>query len=225
MISVVLADDHELVRMGLRALVDREDDMRVVGEADSGRAALDLLRRARPDILLLDIRMPDLDGLEVLRAIRAEPALSGTHVIIVTTFEIDQYVYEALQAGASGFILKDTTPDELVRAIRVVAAGEALLSPSVTRRVVSLFTRRSPVSPAPVHGLDDLTERERELAAWVTTGYSNDEIAKELYLSPATVRTHISRAMVKLNARSRAQLVVLAVRAGLTVDRYDEGHG
>jgi DNA-binding NarL/FixJ family response regulator len=138
-------------------------------------------------------------------------------VIVVTTFEIDQYVFEALQAGANGFILKDSAPEELVRAVRVVAAGEALLSPSVTRRVVSMFARQ--VAAGPVAGLDQLTERERELVAWVATGRSNDEIAKELYLSPATVRTHVSRAMVKLQARSRAQLVVFAIRAGLTVDR------
>ncbi|WP_020667118.1 response regulator [Amycolatopsis nigrescens] len=223
MIRVALADDHELVRMGLRVLIDREEDMAVVGEVNSGEAALELIRADRPDVLLLDIRMPGMDGLETLRRIGADPALGGTRVIVVTTFEVDQYVFEALQAGASGFILKDTAPDELVRAIRVVAAGEALLSPSVTRRVVSLFASQvapsAPPSGAPVGGLDELTDREREMVAWVTTGYSNEEIAKELVLSPATVRTHVSRAMVKLHARSRAQLVVFAVRAGLTIDR------
>jgi DNA-binding NarL/FixJ family response regulator len=218
-IRVVLADDHELVRMGLRTLVDREHDMQVVGEANSGQESLDLLRRERPDILLLDVRMPGMDGLETLRRIQADPALTGTRVIVVTTFEIDRYVFEALQAGASGFILKDTAPDELVRAVRVVAAGEALLSPSVTRRVVSLFAQHAAPNPAPAGGLDELTEREREVVAWVATGLSNEEIAKELFLSPATVRTHVSRAMVKLQARSRAQLVVIAVRAGLTVPR------
>jgi DNA-binding NarL/FixJ family response regulator len=214
---VALADDQELVRMGLRVLIDREDDLTVVGEADSGRAALELVRRERPDVLLLDIRMPGMDGLETLRRLMADSELSDTRVIVVTTFEIDQYVFEALQAGANGFILKDSAPEELVRAVRVVAAGEALLSPSVTRRVVSMFARQ--VAAGPVAGLDQLTERERELVAWVATGRSNDEIAKELYLSPATVRTHVSRAMVKLQARSRAQLVVFAIRAGLTVDR------
>ncbi|GLY70575.1 response regulator [Amycolatopsis taiwanensis] len=219
MIRVALADDHELVRMGLRVLIEREEDITVVGEVSSGRAALDLLRRDRPDILLLDLRMPGMDGLETLRTIAADRELEQTRVIVVTTFEIDQYVFEALQAGAAGFILKDTAPDELVRAIRVVAGGEALLSPSVTRRVVSMFNRKVAPTAAPVGGLDELTERERQMVAWVTTGYSNEEIAKELVVSPATVRTHVSRAMVKLHARSRAQLVVVAMRAGLTIER------
>ncbi|GLY69673.1 response regulator [Amycolatopsis taiwanensis] len=219
MIRVVLADDHKLVRMGLRVLIDREDDMTVTGEAPDGQAALELLRRDRPDILLLDLRMPGMDGLETLRKITPDPDLGQTQVIVVTTFEIDQYVFEALQAGAAGFILKDTAPDELVRAIRVVARGEALLSPSVTHRVVSMFKRQVAPTAAPVGGLDELTERERQMVAWVTTGYSNEEIAKELVVSPATVRTHVSRAMVKLRARSRAQLVVFAMRAGLTLDR------
>ena len=216
MTRVAVADDQELVRMGLRVLIDREDDLTVVGEADSGGAALELVRRERPDVLLLDVRMPGMDGLETLRRMAADPALADTRVIVVTTFEIDQYVFEALQAGANGFILKDSAPEELVRAIRAVAAGDALLSPSVTRRVVSMFARQ--VAAGPVDGLDQLTSRERELVAWVATGRSNDEIAQELYLSPATVRTHVSRAMVKLRARSRAQLVVYAIRAGLTVE-------
>ncbi|MBF9070075.1 response regulator [Streptacidiphilus fuscans] len=216
MIRVMLVDDHQLVRMGLRVLVDREDDMEVVAEADNGRQALARLRQDRPDVMLLDIRMPDMDGLEVLRQIAADPALRAVRVVVVTTFEIDHYVFEALQLGAGGFILKDTAPSELVHAIRVVAAGEALLSPSVTRLVVSTFAERW-APPAPVDGLETLTDREREIAAWVATGRSNNEIAEALYLSPATVRTHVTRAMTKLNARSRAQLVVLAVRAGLTV--------
>jgi DNA-binding NarL/FixJ family response regulator len=215
-IRVLLVDDHELVRMGLRVMVDREEDMQVVGEADNGRQALTRLRHDRPDVMLLDIRMPGMDGLELLRHIAADPALRGVRVIVVTTFEIDQYVFEALQLGAAGFILKDTAPTELVHAIRVVAAGEALLSPSVTRLLVSEFAERWK-PPANVEGLDTLTEREREIAAWVATGRSNTEIADALFLSPATVRTHVTRAMTKLNARSRAQLVVLAVRAGLTV--------
>ncbi|MFC4942030.1 response regulator [Pseudonocardia sp. GCM10023141] len=211
MIRVALADDHELVRMGLRVLVEREADMCVVGEASSGRAALELVHRERPDVLLLDIRMPGMDGLEVLRGIAAEPAPADVHVVVVTTFEIDQYIFEALQAGAAGLILKDTAPEELVRAIRVVAAGEALLSPSVTRRVVSLFARQAAADPAPVDGLDDLTDREREVVAWVSTGRSDGEIARELFLSPDTVRTHVSRAMGKVHAHTRAQLVVVAV--------------
>ena len=212
MIRVLLVDDHQLVRMGLRVLVDREDDMRVVGEADNGRQALAQLRHRAADVMLLDIRMPGMDGLAVLRSLAADQV----RVIVVTTFEIDQYVFEALAAGASGFVLKDSAPSELVHAIRVVAAGEALLSPSVTRLMVSTFAQRWS-APTAVDGLDTLTDREREIAAWVATGRSNGEIADALFLSPATVRTHVTRAMGKLNARSRAQLVVLAVRAGLTV--------
>lgn len=217
MIRVALADDHELVRMGLRALIDREDGMEVVGEASSGQETIQLVKRLRPEVLLLDVRMPGIDGLETLRRIRADPAIVDTRVIIVTTFEVDRYVFVALQAGAAGFILKDAAPDELARAVRVVAAGEALLSPSVTRRVVALFAQQSAFDPALDLSLDELTDREREMVAWVATGSSNDEIAAALSVSPATVRTHVSRAMLKLGARSRAQLVVIAVRAGLTV--------
>jgi DNA-binding NarL/FixJ family response regulator len=216
-IRVALADDQPVVRMGLRVLIDREDDLELVGEADDGRTALQLARRIHPDVLLLDIRMPGMDGLAALRAITADPTLAGTRVVILTTFELDQYVFEALQAGASGFILKDAEPAELLRAIRVVAAGEALLAPSVTRRVVSLFGRHLAGGTPSAPGLDALTDREREMLAWVATGRSNQEIAKELFLSPATVRTHIGRAMGKLGARDRAQLVVFAVRAGLTI--------
>jgi DNA-binding NarL/FixJ family response regulator len=205
---VLLVDDHQLVRMGLRVLVDREEDMEVVGEADNGQQALAQLPRLRPDVMLLDIRMPGLDGLSELRQLTLP-----VRVIVVTTFEIDRYVFEALGAGASGFVLKDSAPAELAHAIRVVAAGEALLSPAVTRLMVTTFAQRW----APVDGLDTLTEREREIAAWVATGRDNTEIADALFLSPATVRTHVARAMAKLNARSRAQLVVLAVRAGLSI--------
>ncbi|WP_306211845.1 response regulator [Actinoplanes sp. RD1] len=214
MIRVVLADDEHLVRMGLRVLVDREDDLTVAGEAASGQDTLSVLRRTHPDVLLLDVRMPGMDGLATLRAIAADPGLGGTRVIMVTTFEIDRYIFEALRAGAAGFVLKDTAPADLVRAIRVVAAGEALLSPSVTRRVMSLFSQPG----GSVTGIDTLTDREREIVAWVATGHTNEQIARELSLSPATVRTHAGRAMVKLNARTRAQLVVAGVRAGLTVD-------
>jgi DNA-binding NarL/FixJ family response regulator len=216
MIRVVLADDQEVVRMGLRVLVGRESDMEVVGEAGDGREALDQLLRTHPDVLLLDIRMPGMDGLETLAAINADDRLANTRVIVVTTFEIDEYVFRALREGASGFILKDAAPAEIVRAIRVVAAGEALLSPSVTKRVIDVFGKQTR-STAPLPGLDDLTERERELVAWVATGRSNEEIGRELFISPATVRTHVGRAMVKLRARDRAQLVVFAVRAGLTI--------
>jgi DNA-binding NarL/FixJ family response regulator len=215
-ISVALADDDELVRMALRVLITREDDLELRGEAVDGDDALAVVRATRPDVLLLDLKMPGLDGLGVLQAIAADPALAATRVIVVTTFEIDRYVVAALQAGASGFLLKSSVPAELVRAVRVVAAGQALLSPSVTRRVVGLFGRRL-VGPTPARvAWDSLTARERQMVAWVTTGLSNDEIAAELVLSPDTVRTHVSRAMVKLGARDRAQLVVFAVREGLT---------
>ncbi|PZG21094.1 DNA-binding response regulator [Spongiactinospora gelatinilytica] len=218
MIRVALADDEAVVRMGLRVLVEREADLELVGEAADGAAALDLLRRTRPDVLLLDIRMPGMDGVATLKAIAADPGLRDVRVIVVTTFEIDRYVFESLQAGAGGFILKERAPEELAHAIRVVAAGEALLSPSVTRRVIGMFGRHlaDGIGPA-VAGLDELTPREREMVAWVATGRSNEEIARELVLSPDTVRTHVSRAMVKLHARDRAQLVVFAMRAGLTI--------
>jgi DNA-binding NarL/FixJ family response regulator len=216
-IRIALAHDQPVVCMGLRVLIDREDDLELVGEADDGRTALQLVRRTHPDVLLLDIRMPGMDGLAALREITADPSLGGTRVVIVTTFEIDQYVFEALQAGASGFILKDAEPAELLCAIRVVAAGEALLSPSVTRRVVSQFGRHLAEGTPSAPGLEALTDREREMLAWLATGRSNQEIANELFLSPATVRTHISRAMGKLGARDRAQLVVFAVRAGLVL--------
>ncbi|MGJ6968322.1 response regulator [Streptosporangium sp. G11] len=213
-IRVALADDQAVVRMGLRALIDREPDLEFAGEAADGAAALRLLGETRPDVLLLDIRMPGMDGIDTLRAIAADPALNTTRVVVVTTFEVDRYVFAALQAGASGFVLKDSAPEELTRAIRVVASGEALLSPSVTRKVIGLFGRHD---VTPVEGLDTLTPREREMVAWVATGRSNDEIAAELVISPDTVRTHVSRAMVKLHARDRAQLVVFALRSGVTI--------
>jgi DNA-binding NarL/FixJ family response regulator len=217
MIKVVLADDQSLVRMGLRVLIEREADLLLVGEAADGRTALEVIRRSRPDVALLDIRMPGLDGMQTLRAIVADPTLTGTRVVMVTTFETDEYVFAALQAGASGFVLKDAEPTDLIRAIRAAAAGEALLSPSVTRRLVNLFGRHLAGGIAPAPALEALTEREREIVAWVATGRSNDEIAAELFLSPATVRTHVGRAMLKLGARDRAQLVVFAIRAGLAI--------
>jgi DNA-binding NarL/FixJ family response regulator len=212
-IRVAVADDQALVRLGLRVLLETEDDLELVGEAADGRQALALVRDARPDVILMDVRMPVMDGLEALRAIAADPALVGTRVVVLTTFELDEYVFEALRAGASGFLIKDSEPADILRAIRVVAAGESLLSPAVTRRVIAEFAGR----PAPSRGpnLDPLTEREREVVALVAEGLSNDEIATRLVVSPATVRTHVGRAMAKLDARDRAQLVVMAFQTGL----------
>jgi DNA-binding NarL/FixJ family response regulator len=217
MIRVVLADDQALVRMGLRVLIEREADLTLIGEASDGHEALALVRRTKPDVVLLDIRMPGPDGLHVLREITADPGLAATRVVMVTTFETDEYVLDAVRVGASGFVLKDAEPADLIRAVRAAAAGDALLSPSVTRRLVELVGRRVPGTSADAPAMDTLTGREREIMAWVATGRSNDEIAAELFISPATVRTHVGRAMLKLNARDRAQLVVFAVRAGLTI--------
>jgi DNA-binding NarL/FixJ family response regulator len=212
-IRVVLADDQPMVRVGLRVLIENEDDLEVVGEAENGREALDVIRRTKPDVAMLDIRMPAPDGLEVLREVAADPGLSDTRVVMVTTFEMDEYVFEALRSGASGFLVKDAEPAELLRAVRVVAAGDSLLSPSVTRRLIGAFAARAPNAPGP--DLGELTAREREVMALVGRGLSNDEIAGRLYISPATARTHVSRVMLKLAARDRAQLVVLAHQAGL----------
>jgi DNA-binding NarL/FixJ family response regulator len=214
MIRVVVADDQPLVRLGLRVLIETEDDLDLVGEAEDGRAALDLVRRTHPDVALLDIRMPVLDGLAVLREITADSELAHTRVVMLTTFELDEYVFEALRAGASGFVLKDAEPADLLRAVRVVAAGESMLSPAVTRRVIQEFARRpAPGTKRP--DISSLTDREREVMGLVGLGLSNDEIARRLFISPATARTHVSRVMVKLAARDRAQLAVLANHAGL----------
>lgn len=214
MIRVLLADDQALVRAGFAALLDAQDDIEVLGHADDGEAAVRMTRADPPDVVLMDIRMPVLDGLEATRQIVADPALADVRVVILTTFEIDEYVFEALRSGASGFLVKHTEPVELIRAVRVVAAGEALLSPSVTRRLIAEFADRAKPSPPPA-SLDALTERERELTALAAGGLSNDEIAGQLFLSTATVKTHLNRAMSKLGARDRAQLVVFAYEAGL----------
>jgi DNA-binding NarL/FixJ family response regulator len=213
MIRVVLVDDQPLVRAGFRVLLDGEEDIEVVGEADDGVAAVELVTELKPDVVLMDIRMPAMDGLEATRRIVADEDLSGVKVVMLTTFELDEYVFDSLRAGASGFLVKHTVPSEFVRAVRVVAAGEALLSPSVTRRLISEFTSRPAI--AGVEAMELLTEREREVVALVAEGLSNREIAEELVISPETARTHVSRAMVKLNARDRAQLVVFAYQGGL----------
>jgi DNA-binding NarL/FixJ family response regulator len=214
-IRVVVVDDEPLVRLGLRVLIDNEEDMTFAGEAGDGRAAVVVARNARPDVVLMDIRMPVMDGLDALREIVADLTLVDTKVVVLTTFALDEYVFEALRLGASGFLIKDTDPAELVRAIRVVARGDALLSPAVTRQMIDLFVSR-PIRPAgPRPNIHLLTERERQIVALVAAGLSNEEIAARLVVSPATARTHVSRAMVKLHARDRAQLVVLAFQAGL----------
>jgi len=215
MVRVAVVDDQAVVRMGLRTLFGFEADLELVAEAADGREGLAEIRRTVPDVVLMDIRMPGMDGLTALREITADPALREVRVIMLTTFELDEYVFDSLRAGASGFVLKDAEPAELVRAVRVVADGGSLLSPSVTRRVIEQFAGSAPHAPAPHPDLARLTEREREILAWVATGRSNEEIAAELVVSPATVRTHVSRVMVKLAARDRAQLVVFAVQSGL----------
>jgi DNA-binding NarL/FixJ family response regulator len=213
-IEVVLADDQTLVRGGFRALLDAEDDIAVVGEAGDGREAVSLTKQKKPDVVLMDIRMPELDGLAATREVAADGRLAGVRIVILTTFELDEYVFEALRSGASGFLVKDTEPVDLLAAVRLVASGEALLSPSVTRRVIEEFASRAK-EPPPSGPLDELTEREREVMALVAGGLSNEEIATRLVVSPATAKTHVSRAMVKLGARDRAQLVVLAYEHGL----------
>ena len=237
MIRVLLADDQALIRAGFRVLLEAAADVEVVGEAVNGEQAVDLARAECPDVILMDIRMPEVDGLEATRRIAADGALAGVRVVILTTFETDDYVYQALRAGASGFLVKDAEPEDLIRAVRVVARGEALLSPSVTRRLIATFARRPPatalnngprndfgagqrngvIRPRSGHDLSRITEREREVLSLVAEGLSNEEIATRLYLSPLTTKTHVSHIMTKLNARDRAQLVVIAYESGLVV--------
>jgi DNA-binding NarL/FixJ family response regulator len=214
-ITVVVADDQALVRAGFRALIDAEPEMSVVGEAVDGASALALVRQTHPDVVLMDIRMPGLDGLAATREIGQDPGLASTRVLVLTTFELDEYVFEALRVGASGFLVKDTEPADLVKAVRAVAAGDALLSPSVTRRLIEHVAVAAKPLPHERPDLARLTEREREIVTLVGEGLNNSEIARRLVVSPATAKTHVSRSMVKLGVRDRAQLVVLAYESGL----------
>ncbi|MEU6581876.1 response regulator transcription factor [Nocardia sp. NPDC046763] len=212
-IRVVIADDQALVRAGFAALLGAQNDIEVVGEADTGALALGLARELLPDVVLMDIRMPEMDGLAATRAIAADPALATVKVVVLTTFELDEYVFEAMRSGATGFLVKHTEPADLIKAVRVVASGDALLSPSVTRRLVAEFA--SHAKPAPAAAFSELTGREREVMTAVAEGLTNAEIADRLYMSPATARTHVSRILVKLGARDRTQLVVMAYESGL----------
>jgi len=214
MIRVLIADDQELVRAGFRALLDAEDDIEVVAEAADGATAVSLAMTHVPDVVLMDVRMPQLDGIEATRRIAADRRLHDVRIVILTTYETDEYIFDGLRAGASGFLVKDTSPTELLRAVRVVANGEALLAPSVTRRLIADVVSRAP-DRDPVVGLDELTPREREILVLVGSAMSNDEIADRLTISKATAKTHVSRVMGKLEARDRAQLVVLAYESGL----------
>ena len=214
MIRVALADDQQLIRAGFRSLLEAEPDLEIVGEAATGREAVAVVKRERPDVVLMDIRMPDGDGLWATEQIAADHALDGTHVVVVTTFELDEYVAQAIRAGASGFLVKDTEPVELIRAVHVVAAGEALLSPRVTKRLLERVAGTLRAAPDDAR-ISTLTEREREVLTLVGQGLTNDEIGAALFLSPLTAKTHVSRIMSKLLARDRVQLVVIAYETGL----------
>jgi DNA-binding NarL/FixJ family response regulator len=215
-IRVAIADDQQLIRGGFRSLLESEDDIDVVGEAGTGVEAVALVTAQRPDVVLMDIRMPDGDGLWATEQIAADPALAGTHIVIVTTFELDEYVGQAIRAGASGFLVKDTEPVELIRAVRVVAGGDALLSPGVTKRLLERIAGDLREAPDTAQ-LNVLTDREREVLGLVGLGLTNDEIGRELFLSPLTAKTHVSRIMSKLAARDRVQLVVVAYETGLVI--------
>ncbi len=217
MIRVLLVDDQALIRGGFRALLEIEDDIEVVAEAANGEQGVALAREHRPDVALVDIQMPVMDGIEATRLIAADESLSGVHVVILTNYGLDEYVFNALRAGACGFMVKDTEPADLLQGVRVAARGDALLSPAITRRLIAEYVARR---PAPASGaLDPLTNREREVTALVARGLSNDEIAAHMVISPTTAKTHVSRAMTKLHARDRAQLVVLAYESGLVTPR------
>ena len=216
LIRVVLAEDQAIVRAGFRALLDADSDIEVAGEAETGDRALEQVRALRPDVVVMDIRMPGLDGLEATERITNDAALTDTRVLVLTTFELDEYVFSALHAGASGFLLKGGEPDDLLQAIRVVASGESLLAPSVTRRLIEAYTSRPETAAHPaIEGLDELTAREHEVLELVAAGLTNAEIAKTLQLSPLTAKTHVSRILMKLGARDRVQLVVMAYQSHL----------
>jgi DNA-binding NarL/FixJ family response regulator len=215
-IRVVLAEDQPMVRAGFRALLDSRSDIEVVGEAPTGAEALKQVRSLQPDVVVMDIRMPEMDGLEATRRITSDPALNQTRVLVLTTFELDEYVFGALDAGASGFLLKGGELADLVHAIRVVASGESLLAPSVTRRLIDTYVSRpQPAAKTEHDGLDELTTREREVLGLIATGLTNAEIAQTLHLSPLTAKTHVSRILMKLGARDRVQLVIIAYQSGI----------
>ncbi|NKX90141.1 response regulator [Nocardia coubleae] len=218
MIRVLLVDDQPLIRSGFRALLDIEDDIEVVAEAGDGGEGVDLARAHLPDIALVDIQMPHVDGIEATRRIAADPALAGVHVVILTNYGLDDYVFEALRAGAAGFLVKDIEPEDFLHAIRVAARGDALLAPSITRRLIARYVTEPPTPPAG-SGLEELTTREREAVALAARGLSNDDIASQMFISPHTAKTHLNRAMTKLHARDRAQLVVFAYESGLVTPR------
>jgi DNA-binding NarL/FixJ family response regulator len=220
-IRVVLVDDQPLIRTGIRALLDAEDDIAVVAEGANGREAVALAEAHRPDIVLMDVQMPEMDGIEATRLIVADDRMADVHVVVLTNYGLDEYVFNALRAGAAGFLVKDTEPADLLQALRVTMRGDALLSPSVTRRLISEFVAR-PADVLPSAEVDLLTNREREVVALVAYGLSNDEIAERMVLSPMTAKTHVSRAMTKLGARDRAQLVVFAYQAGLVAPAVRE---
>ena len=218
MIRVLLVDDQALIRSGFRALLDLEDDIEVVAEAADGKEALALAREHLPDVALIDIQMPVMDGIEATRRIAADPALSGVHVVILTNYGLDEYVFNALRAGAAGFLVKDIVPEDFLHAVRVAARGDALLAPSITRKLIKTYVTQ-PVDPGDRPGLEELTNRERETVALAAQGLSNHQIADRLVISPMTAKTHINRAMTKLQVRDRAQLVVLAYESGLVTPR------
>src|SRR3954467_6903687 len=215
MTRVLIADDQALVRAGFKMILDAEDDLDVIGEAEDGQQAVEQARRLKPDVVLMDIRMPEIDGIEATRRVLANAGDNPIRVLMLTTFDLNEYVYEALRAGASGFLLKDTPPDQLAAGIRVVAAGEALLAPAITKRLIQEFAVAAPQEPEPPRGYDELTEREREVFGLIARGLSNAEIAAELIVSETTVKTHVARVLMKLGLRDRVQAVVLSYESGI----------